>query len=240
MRGPPTATLQNRVALFHRAVLATGGWPASLTPSHCCATGCRSQHAPSHPVLTIESVSRHWQMSLGEKSMLYRSHTELRHRMVTPPGCRSPWCLPCPTWPPQRVTDTQHPHPQGPEGRAKGGLGLSSSASPTHFTLKSDSDRHTEQGPQAGATWAGKGRLWWGKRHPLPLEIQKDTGSRTQLRNKPILIENVHRDLGETRPHTRPGQGTWSAWRGQAGWAGAQKQGQGCCPELQGPGRGAG
>lgn len=54
--------------------------------------------------------------------------------------------------------------------------------------------------------WGGKGQLRVGAEAPPRLEIQKIHMVTTRLRNKPTLIESVHRALGERGcDQVRPG-----------------------------------
>lgn len=79
-----------------------------------------------------------------------------------------------------------------------------------------------------------KGQLSLQKSHTSSWKYRKHTWSRTQLRNKPTLIESVHRDTGK--------QATHLSWPGYlvclegSGWGqvGVRKQGQSGCLKQQG------
>lgn len=83
-----------------------------------------------------------------------------------------------------------------------------------------------------------------GNSHTFSGKYRKYTKSRTQLRNKPTLIESVHRDMGkqgcdQVRPATHL---SWPRYLVHVedwgwGWAGAQKQGRSSCLEQQGSGK---
>lgn len=64
------------------------------------------------------------------------------------------------------------------------------------------------KGPRKALSGEGKDGFGWGKRHASGWKYRKYkyTWSRTRLRNKPTLIESVHRDLGQRgRDQVRPG-----------------------------------